>query len=217
MNHFIVSAMAVITAMLVVVSAGCVTPTTGNSAAPVTPVVTGEKPLSGIPALPDGLSAANLLVTATPEGVAANPGAARKGDTVSIYYTGTFENGTVFDSNMDKKPVEFTLGNSTVIDGIDEAVTGMTADQEKTVDIPAKKAYGEYDTGLIRTVNRTGPIANTSFVVGKYFSIHDRETDSYSFVRILDVTPTTVTWDGNNPLAGMNFTFTIKLVKIIRP
>ena len=217
MNQIIVSAMVVITAVLVVVSAGCVTPSAGSSASRVTPVMTVETTLSGIPALPDGVSASNLLVTATPEGMAVNPDAARKGDTVSVSYTGTFENGTVFDSNIDKKPVEFTLGNSSVIDGIDEAVTGMTAGQEKTVNIPAAKAYGEYNPGLIRTVNRTGPIANTTFIVGKYFSIHNKETDSYSFVRILDVTPTTVTWDGNNPLAGMNFTFTLKLVKITRP
>lgn len=68
-----------------------------------------------------------------------------------------------------------------------------------------------------RTVNRTGPIANTTFVEGQSYYIHDKGTNAYSIIKILDVTPTTVIWDANNPLAGLNFTFTIKLVGITRP
>jgi peptidylprolyl isomerase len=217
MKFTLVSIGAVLTAVLVVISAGCVSPSTGSSPSAITPAVTAEKSVLGTPALPVQGSAGVALVTTTPAGVAENPAAARKGDTVEVYYTGTFENGTVFDSNMDKKPVEFTLGNSSIIDGVDEAVTGMLVNQQKTVTIPAEKAYGVYNTSLIWTVNRTGPIANTTFVKGQYFTIHDKETDSTSIVKILDVTPTTVTLDGNSPLAGLNFVFTIKLVKITRP
>jgi peptidylprolyl isomerase len=215
MKNTILLTGAVMAAVLVILSAGCVTPSANNSSSAVIPAGTTQTGISGTPALPGSLPIVNPLVTTAT--VPVNPDAARKGDTVEVYYTGTFENGTVFDSNMDKKPVEFTLGNSTVIDGIDEAVTGMTVNEQKTVNIPAAKAYGEYNASLIRIVNRTGPIANTSFVVGKYFSIHNKESDTYSFVKILDVTPATVTWDGNNPLAGMNFVFTLKLVKITRP
>jgi len=142
---------------------------------------------------------------------------ARAGDTVSISYTGTFENGTVFDSNMNTQPIDFILGNTSVIDGLNEAIVGMAQGEEKTVQIPASKAYGDYNASLVWTVNRTGPLSNTSFVVGKYYSIHNRETNAYSFVKVLDITPSTVTLDGNNPLAGMNFTFTVRLVKITRP
>jgi peptidylprolyl isomerase len=208
---------AAMVAILVILSAGCVSPSAGNTTSPGTPGATPAKIQPVTPALPGVMPGVNPLAIATTSAQAANPEAARKGDTVAVYYTGTFENGTVFDSNMDKKPVEFTLGNSTVIDGIDEAVTGMVANEQKTVTIPAAKAYGEYNASLIRTVNRTGPIANTSFVVGKYFSIHNKETDTYSFVKILDVNQTTVTWDGNNPLAGTNFVFTLKLAGITRP
>jgi peptidylprolyl isomerase len=217
MKNTIVSIGAVLTAILVVVSAGCVTPSSGSSSSTSIPAATGEKSVSGTPALPDQGTAAIPLVTATTAGEVGNPDAARKGDTVAVYYTGTFENGTVFDSNMDKKPVEFTLGNSSIIDGIDEAVTGMSVNEQKTVNIPAGKAYGAYNTSLIITVNRTGPIANTTFTKGQYFTIHDKETDTYSVVKILDVTQKTVTWDENNPLAGLNFVFTIKLIKITRP
>jgi peptidylprolyl isomerase len=198
----------VLAAVLAVAAAGCLSPSTGNAG---TPGVNA----TGTPVVPSSTPA----LFPTLSGAGGNNGpVAKPGDNVSVYYTAKFENGTSFDSNMDQPgPLAFTLGNSSIIPGFEEAVTGMAVNQEKTVTIPAAKAYGEYNASLVRTVNRTGPIANTSFTVGEVFSIHDRTTGAYSAVRILKVTPTTVTWDANSPLAGLNFTFTIKLAGISRP
>ena len=205
-------------AILLVVSAGCITPSTGSSSSVSTPATAAGESVSGTPALPHNLPAATPLVTTVAAGESGSHQVATRGDTVSVYYTGTFENGTVFDSNMDATtPVEFTLGNSSVIQGFEEAVTGMSLNQQKTVNIPSEKAYGAYNTSLIRTVPRTGPIANTTFIEGQSVYIHDRTTNAISIVKILNVTPTTVTWDANDPLAGLDFTFTIKLVKISSP
>src|SRR5208337_1521397 len=50
---------------------------------------------------------------------------ATQGDVVSVYYTGAFDNGTVFDSNMNStSPFVFRMDNSSVIPGFEEAVTG---------------------------------------------------------------------------------------------
>jgi peptidylprolyl isomerase len=147
----------------------------------------------------------------------ANPEGARVGDRVAVYYTGALTNGTVFDSNTNATtPVEFILGNSSVIQGLNEAIEGMAVNEQKTVTIPPEKAYGAYNTSLIRTVNRTGPLANTTFSIGRYYTIHDKTTTGVSIVKILNITPTTITWDANDPLAGMDVVFTIRLVKITR-
>ena len=165
-----------------------------------------------------GAVMAAILVMVSAGCVTGNQQEAKKGDTVAVYYSGAFENGTVFDSNMNTtKPIEFTLGNSSIIQGVDEAVTGMTVNQTKTVNIPSEKAYGAYNTSLIRTVNRTGPLANTTFVEGQFYTIHDKTSNAVSIVKILKVNQTTVTWDANDPLAGSDVVFTIKLVRITRP
>jgi len=141
--------------------------------------------------------------------------AAVTGDTVAIYYTEAFENGTVYISNMNTTtPLVFTLGNSSVISGVQNAVTGMRAGETKTVNLAYTDAYGAYDPGLVQTVNRTGPIANTSFAPGETFTIRYKATNAISTVKILNVTDTTITWDANNPLAGENLTFTIRLAEI---
>ena len=56
------------------------------------------------------------------------------GDKVSIEYTGTFDNGEVFDSNVHgdhSHPLEFVVGSGMVIPGFDKAVTGMKKNEEK--------------------------------------------------------------------------------------
>ncbi|MDD4484680.1 MAG: FKBP-type peptidyl-prolyl cis-trans isomerase [Methanoregula sp.] len=145
------------------------------------------------------------------------PQIATKGDIVGVYYTGTLDNGTVFDSNVNASaPLVFTLGNSTIIPGFADAVSGMALNSEKTVTLPSEKAYGTYDPGLVQTINRTGPLENVTFVAGQAYIIHDRVTNSNSRITVVNVTPKTVTIDANNPLVGQNLTFTIKLVNITK-
>ena len=145
------------------------------------------------------------------------PQLAQKGDKVSVYYTGTLDNGTVFDTNMNGTPLVFTLGNSSIIAGFEDAVIGMSANEVKTVTIPPEKAYGNYNPALVQTVNRTGPLENITLETGQQYIIHYKAANSYSKVTVINVTPKTVTLDANNPLAGQNLTFTIKMDKITRP
>jgi peptidylprolyl isomerase len=153
-----------------------------------------------------------IIVAAACAFIFLTPQVATKGDTVSVYYTEAFDNGTVFYSNMNStNPVVFTLGNSSVIAGFEDEVAGMSANQVKIVTLPPEKAYGAYNPALVQTVNRTGPLANVSFVAGQTYTIHDKISNTYTPITILNVTPTTITWDANNRMAGQNVTFTIKL------
>jgi FKBP-type peptidyl-prolyl cis-trans isomerase len=71
---------------------------------------------------------------------------AKNGDTVSVHYTGTLENGTKFDSSVDRgTPFSFTLGVGQVIQGWDLGVAGMKVGEKRKLTIPSELAYG--DTG----------------------------------------------------------------------
>lgn len=67
---------------------------------------------------------------------------AKKGDTVSVFYTGKLANGKQFDSNVGKEPFTFTLGKGEVIKGWDEGVVGMKEGGKRKLIIPPEKAYG---------------------------------------------------------------------------
>jgi peptidylprolyl isomerase len=144
-----------------------------------------------------------------------NPSGAKTGDTVSVYYTGTLENGTVVESNVDTTPFVFVLGKEETIPyGLPDAVIGMQQNETKTVILPPEDAFGKYDPTLVQVVNRSSLPPNTSFVVGQDYQIVRKTDNAVAHVKILNVTPDTVTWDGNNVLAGQNLTLTLKLVRI---
>jgi peptidylprolyl isomerase len=137
------------------------------------------------------------------------PSGAKKGDTVMVYYTGTLDNGTEFDSNIDRDPLIFTIGNNTVIPGFEEAVTGMTVNTTKTVHIPVEKAYGPHLDSLVHVVNRSNLPANMVPEAGKFYTITRDSDGAVARVQVINVTKDAVTLDENHKLTGQNLTFTI--------
>ena len=145
---------------------------------------------------------------------ALSPAGAKAGDTVSVLYIGTLDNGTVFDSNVNKTPLSFTPGSHTVIPGFEDAVIGMSKGQVKTVHIPADKAYGQYQSDLVSTVSRSVFPAGTPPEIGMYYSVRNPTDGSTNIVKVVNVTEDTVTIDQNHMLAGENLTFMIRLIGI---
>ena len=69
--------------------------------------------------------------------------AAKAGDNVSVHYTGTLEDGTKFDSSVDRgQPLVFTLGQGKVIAGWDEGIQGMQVGGKRKLTIPPDLGYG---------------------------------------------------------------------------
>lgn len=98
-------------------------------------------------------SATSLVVQDTVVGTGAT---AEAGDVVSVNYTGTLADGTVFDSSVGKPPAPgctvgfcFPLGAGRVIAGWDQGVAGMKVGGKRTLIIPPSLAYGPNDYGPI--------------------------------------------------------------------
>ena len=55
----------------------------------------------------------------------------KNGDFVQLHYTGSLEDGTVFDSSADREPLEFQVGGGGIIAGFNDAVIDMEVDSRK--------------------------------------------------------------------------------------
>ena len=72
---------------------------------------------------------------------------AKNGDTLSVHYTGTFQDGTKFDSSVGKDPFSFELGAGLVIKGWDLGLLGMKVGGKRILTIPSDLGYGEAGAG----------------------------------------------------------------------
>ena len=142
-----------------------------------------------------------------------NSAIAKDSDTVKVHYTGTLDDGTVFDTSIEREPLEFTLGEGMLIPGFEEAVKGMQVGQSKTVTIPAEEAYGPYLDDLIIVVEQSQLPEGLDPEVGQVLEV-TQEDGRTGVVTVIDVSETTITVDANHPLAGKDLTFEIKLVEI---
>lgn len=72
---------------------------------------------------------------------------AENGDQITVHYTGWLEDGTKFDSSLDRgQPFSFVLGRSSVIQGWDLGLLGVQAGEQRKLTIPSELGYGERGT-----------------------------------------------------------------------
>jgi FKBP-type peptidyl-prolyl cis-trans isomerase 2 len=139
---------------------------------------------------------------------------AKKGDIVRVHYRGLLQDGTVFDSSLEREPFEFTLGQGMVISGFENAILGMNEGETKRVEIKAEDAYGSYRDDLLMIVEKSMLPPNIDPIVGMNLRISSPD-GNYKVVTVIDVTDNTITLDANHPLAGKDLIFEIKLLEII--
>jgi peptidylprolyl isomerase len=99
-------------------------------------------------ATPSGLQYIDLV-----EGTGDSP---KPGARVTVHYTGTLENGTKFDSSVDRnEPFEFQIGVGRVIRGWDEGVMTMKVGGKRKLIIPSELGYGARGAGGVIPPNAT--------------------------------------------------------------
>ncbi|MBR1369254.1 peptidylprolyl isomerase [Methanocalculus chunghsingensis] len=136
------------------------------------------------------------------------------GDSVRVHYTGTLEDGEVFDSSLDREPIEFTIGAGQVIPGFDENLEGMEPGESKRIEIPPDRAYGERNDEIIFPVPKDQFPPDVTPNLGDRFQVQVGE-DQVIEVTITEIGDETVTLDANHPLAGKTLVFELTLVEIL--
>lgn len=138
---------------------------------------------------------------------------AKNGNTVKVHYTGTLEDGSIFDTSREREPLEFKLGEGQLIPGFEKAVETLNVGESTSVNIPAAEAYGEPRTEMVVTIPKEQLPQDIQAEVGMQLQVNQPDGSAIP-VRIAEVGDTEITLDANHPLAGKDLKFEIELVEI---
>jgi FKBP-type peptidyl-prolyl cis-trans isomerase 2 len=136
------------------------------------------------------------------------------GNTVSLHYVGTLDNGDQFDSSYDRDtPMTILVGSGKVIPGLESAMMGMKAGEKKSIAIESKDAYGERNPDAIQSVS-LGSFPE-DFIAEEGKIVQGQGANEQIFTAtIIEATEDKITLDFNHPLAGNNLNFDIEIVSV---
>jgi FKBP-type peptidyl-prolyl cis-trans isomerase 2 len=137
----------------------------------------------------------------------------KENNKVSVHYTGTLENGEVFDTSREREPLAFTVGQGQMIPGFEEAVKGMKKEETKKVTLGPDDAYGEVKPDMVQKVDKAQLPDEIEPSVGQQLA-SQLPSGQQIVVTVTDVADEHITIDANHPLAGKELTFDIEVVDI---
>jgi hypothetical protein len=136
----------------------------------------------------------------------------QNGDTVSVNYTGKFEDGQIFDTSLTegREPIKATIGEKQVIPGFENGLLEMEIGEKKTIEIEAVDAYGDYKEEMVFDIPKSqfpenvqaGDILNAQSSMGPVN------------VTVVDVMEDMIKIDANHPLAGKKLIFELEVMDI---
>lgn len=137
---------------------------------------------------------------------------AQDGDKVKVHYRGALDDGYEFDSSRQREPLEFVLGQGFVIPGFENGVRGMAVGEQKSVTIPCDQAYGPRDDRMRVQVDRSELPQGIEPETGAVLRVQTPQGELH--MTVIEADETSLTLDGNHPLAGKDLTFELELVEI---
>ncbi len=136
------------------------------------------------------------------------------GKKVRVHYTGTLDDGSKFDSSLDRgQTLDFTCGAGQMIPGFDAAVKEMAEGDTVTVRLEPKDAYGEKNPDAIITLPLSENPSAKEFKVGDKVALSGPMGQPIPAV-VTAIDEENITLDANHELAGKHLTFEITLVEV---
>jgi len=137
-----------------------------------------------------------------------------KGQIVKVHYTGTFDDGSEFDSSHSRnQPLTFEVGSGQMIPGFDAALPGMEVGEKKSIHLDPAEAYGPSNPAAVQVVPKNVFPPDFKPIVDATVAGQNQEGQQL-MAKILSFDMHTITLDLNHPMAGKSLNFEIELLEI---
>lgn len=135
------------------------------------------------------------------------------GNQVSVHYTGTFDDGEVFDSSQGRDPLSFKVGAGQMIQGFDQAVLGMRQGESKKITLGPDEAYGPRNEELLIDIPNANFPDDMKLEVGMMLQMSNEQGQPVP-ATIAEINEESVKMDVNHPMAGKTLNFEIEIVEV---
>lgn len=135
------------------------------------------------------------------------------GTKVTLHFALQLESGEIVDSNFERDPAVFTVGDGNLLPGFEKALFGLYEGEHKTLLIPPEDGFGQRNPNNIQEVARSQFSPDLELSEGLMLSFADaQKTELPGVVRRFDEDIVEV--DFNHPLAGRDILFEVSILKI---
>ena len=133
------------------------------------------------------------------------------GTKVILHFALTLEDGTVIDSNFEREPATFAVGDGNLLPGFESALIGLVDGDEKDFIITPENAFGQHNPQNVQQVER-GNFDEKELEIGAMFSFQNGDGELPGVV--VELQDQHIMIDFNHPLAGKAIVFKVKIITI---
>jgi FKBP-type peptidyl-prolyl cis-trans isomerase 2 len=133
-----------------------------------------------------------------------------KGSKVKVHYTGRLEDNNVFDTSVDREPLEFVVGEGMLIPGFENGVIGLNVGEKTTIELNPEEAYGPVREELVNEV----PMENLPEGVEVGVMLQAQTEQGPINVVVTEIGEQMAKVDANHPLAGKKLIFELEVLEV---
>ena len=135
------------------------------------------------------------------------------GSSVKIQYSISLADGSKVERERTHEPLSFKIGLGQVFKKLEEGLVGMQVNETRRIAISADESSGQYKKEKVLRLDKKAFPADVKLIPGRTVQYQNRDGERVNFI-VNEVTDTSVTVDGNHPLAGLDLLYEVHLLEV---
>ena len=136
-----------------------------------------------------------------------------EGTRVYLNFSVSLEDGAEVDSNFGGDPVDFAIGDGSLLPGFERRLFGMNAGERQMFRVPAEDAFGQPNDNNVQQLPRDQFEDDIDLEIGLVFTFADAAGGELPGM-IIAFDEQEVTVDFNHPLAGRTILFDVQVHRV---
>jgi FKBP-type peptidyl-prolyl cis-trans isomerase SlpA len=136
------------------------------------------------------------------------------GSTITLHLSLTLEDGMVAESSFDDEPITFTMGDGTLVHGLELGLYGLSAGDTQRLQLTPEQAFGLYDPANAHQMLRAEFASDIELQPGVIIEFVSQEGDAIPGT-VISFNDEYVELDFNHPLAGHTIIFDVEIIDVV--